>query len=58
MEGSDRTRNALLTAAGVLGAVLLVAIAAGGSTDTGSADARTPSDALLDGLLAVYLVGL
>ena len=58
METSARTRNALLTAAGVLGAVVLVAIAARGSTSTGGASARKPSDALMDVLFSLYLVAL
>ena len=58
MEPSARTRNALLTAVGVLGAVVLVAIAARGSTSTGDGSARKPSDALLDVLFTMYLVAL
>ena len=58
METSARTRNALLTAAGVLGAVVLVAIAARGSTATGGENARKPSDALMDVLFSLYLVAL
>ena len=58
METSARTRNALLTAAGVLGAVVLVAIAARGSTSTGGASARKPSDALMDVFFSLYLVAL
>jgi len=58
VEPSVRTRNALLTAVGVLGAVVLVAIAARGSTSTGDGTARKPSDALLDVLFTMYLVAL
>ena len=58
MEPSARTRNALLTAVGVLGAVVLVAIAARGSTSTGDGTSRKPSDALLDVLFTLYLVAL
>lgn len=58
MESSARTRNALLTAVGVLGAVVVVAIAARGSTSTGDGSARKPSDALLDVLFTLYLVAL
>ena len=58
METSARTRNALLTGAGVLGAVVLVAIAARGSTSTGGESARKPSDALMDVLFSLYLVAL
>ena len=58
METSARTRNALLTAAGVLGAVVLVAIAARGSTSTGDDSARKPSDAFMDVLFSLYIVAL
>ena len=58
METSARTRNALLTAVGVLGAVVLVAVAARGSTSTGDSSTRKPSDALLDVLFTMYLVAL
>jgi uncharacterized membrane protein len=58
VEPSARTRNALLTLVGVLGAVVLVAIAARGSTSTGDSSARKPSDALLDVLFTMYLVAL
>jgi hypothetical protein len=58
VEPSARTRNALLTAAGVLGAVVLVAIAARGSTSTGDASARKPSDAFMDVLFSLYIVAL
>ena len=58
MESSARIRTALLTAAGVAAAVVLVAIAAGGSTSTGDSRTRTPSDALADVLFSLYLVAL
>ena len=58
METSARTRNALLTAVGVLGAVVLVAVAARGSTSTGDSSTRKPSDALLDVFFTMYLVAL
>ena len=58
MESSARVRNALLTAAGVLGAVVLVAIAARGSTSTGDSSSRKPSDALMDVLFSLYLIAL
>ena len=58
METSARTRNALLTAVGVLGAVVLVAIAARGSTSVGEGTTRKPSDALLDVFFTMYLVAL
>ena len=56
MESSARARNAFLTAAGVLAAVLLVAIASRGSTSTGGGDTRKPSDALMDVLFTLYLL--
>ena len=58
MESSSRARNALLTAAGVLVAVVLVAIAARGSTPAGDNESRRPSDALLDVFFTLYLVAL
>ena len=58
VESSARTRNALLTAGGVLAAVLLVAIASRGSTSTGSASTRQPSDALMDILFTLYLIAI
>jgi hypothetical protein len=58
VESSARIRNALLTAAGVLGAVVLVAIAARGSTSTGDSSSRKPSDALMDVLFSLYIVAL
>ncbi len=58
MEPSARTRNALLTAVGVLGAVVLVAVAARGSTSAGDASTRKPSDALLDVFFTMYIVAL
>ena len=58
METSARARNALLSAAGVLAAVVLVALAARGSTSTGDGSTRKPSDALHDVLFTMYLVAL
>ena len=58
MESSARIRTALLTAVGVVAAVVLVAIAAGGSTSTGDASTRKPSDALTDVLFSLYLIAL
>ena len=58
MESSSRVRNALLTAVGVLGAVVLVAVAARGETSTGDSSSRTPTDAFWDVLLGLYLVAL
>ena len=58
MDTSARTRNALLTAAGVLGAVVVVALASRGSTPAGDNRTRRPSDALVDVLFSLYIVGL
>ncbi|MFL5947295.1 MAG: DUF4129 domain-containing protein [Gaiellaceae bacterium] len=58
METSARTRTALLTALGVLGAVVLVAIAARGSTSTGDSSTRKPSDALTDIFFGLYIVAI
>ena len=58
MESSARTRNAFLTAAGVLRRVVLVAIASRGSTSAGDGATRKPSDALMDVLFTLYLVAL
>ncbi|MEO5576539.1 MAG: DUF4129 domain-containing protein [Gaiellaceae bacterium] len=58
MERSARTSNAFLTAAGVLVAVVFVAIAARGSTSSGDGATRKPSDALLDVLFTLYLVAI
>ncbi len=58
MESSARTRNAFLIGAGVLAAVVLVAIAARGSTSVGDSATRKPSDALMDVLFSLYVVGM
>jgi hypothetical protein len=58
VETSARARNALLSAAGVLAAVVLVALAARGSTSTGDGSTRKPSDALHDVIFTMYLVAL
>ena len=58
MESSQRGRTALLTTLGVLVALAVVAIAARGSTSAGDATTRSPSDALLDVLFTIYLLGL
>jgi len=58
MESSGRGRKAFLTAAGVLVALGLVAIAARGSTPVGDGGARRPTDTLLDILLSLYVVML
>ena len=53
-----RGRNALLTTVGILALVAVVAIASRGSTPSGGAGARRPTDTLLDILLSLYLVSL
>ena len=58
MEVSARTRNAILTAFGVIAAIVLVAVASRGSTSLGDNTTRKPSDALTDILFALYLVAL
>ena len=58
MESSQRGRNALLTMLGIVALVGVVAIASRGSTPSGAAGARRPSDTLLDILLSLYLVSL
>lgn len=58
VETSSRARSAWLTAAGVLAAVVLVAIAARGSTSPGDAGTRKPSDALADVFFTLYLLAL
>ncbi len=56
--GNVRGRNALLTTGGVLAALVLVAIAARGSTSAGDDTTRKPSDALLDVFFSLYIVAL
>jgi hypothetical protein len=57
VESSDsRGRSAFLTAAGVLGALALVAVAARGSTEIGGGAARKPTDALIDIVFTLYLL--
>jgi nitrogen fixation-related uncharacterized protein len=58
MESSQRGRNALLTTLGIVALVGVVAIASRGSTPSGGAGTRRPSDTLLDILLSLYLVAL
>jgi uncharacterized membrane protein affecting hemolysin expression len=53
-----RIRNALLTVAGVLAAIVLVAVASRGSTSLGDSGSRKPSDALMDVFFTMYLVAL
>lgn len=56
MEVSSRGRNALLTALGVLVALVVVAIAARGSIPAGEGGARGPTQALFDILFTLYLL--
>jgi hypothetical protein len=58
VEVTPRVRNALLTTVGVLGAIVVVALAARGSTPSGDNTTRKPSDALIDVLYSLYVVGL
>ena len=58
MEVSSRRRNALLTALGVLVALVVVAIAARGSIPTGEGGTRRPTQALIDILFSLYLLVL
>ena len=58
MESNARVRNALLTTFGVLAALVLVAVAARGSTPVGDGATRRPSDALLDVLFSFYLAAI
>ena len=51
-----RVRNALLTALGILGAVVLVAVASRGSTGAGQNGVRRPSDTLVDILFSLYIL--
>jgi len=53
-----RGRNAFLTVVGVLAALVVVAVAARGSTSVGDDTTRKPSDALLDVFFSLYLVAL
>jgi hypothetical protein len=58
MESSQRGRNAFLTTLGIVALVGVVAIASRGSTPSGGAGVRRPTDTLLDILLSLYLVSL
>lgn len=59
MESSgSRGRNAFLTTAGVLAALAIVAVAARGSISAGEGGSRKPSQALVDVLLGIYVLGL
>lgn len=56
MDSSARIRNAFLTAVGVMGAVVLVAVAARGSTPAGEGGTRRPSELLVDILFSLYIL--
>ena len=56
MESSQRGRNTLLTTLGVLTALVVVAISAGGSIPAGEGEARGPAQALVDVLFTLYLL--
>ena len=58
MESTQRGRNAFLTTLGTLALVAVVAIASRGSTPSGQAGSRRPTDTLLDILLSLYIVAL
>jgi Domain of unknown function (DUF4129) len=58
VETSSRLGKAVLTSLGVVGAVVVVALAARGSTPAGDNRTRKPSDALIDVLFSLYVVGL
>jgi hypothetical protein len=56
MEVSSRGRNALLTALGVLVALVVVAIASRGSIPAGEGGTRAPKQALIDIIFTLYLL--
>jgi Domain of unknown function (DUF4129) len=57
MESSpSRLRNAVLTGLGILAAVVLVAVAARGSTSAGGDGIRRPTDTLVDILFTLYIL--
>jgi hypothetical protein len=56
MDSSARVRNAFLTAVGILGAIVLVAIAARGSTPAGRGGTRRPTETLVDILFSLYIL--
>ena len=58
MERSSRVRTALLTALGVLVALVVVAIASRGSIPAGEGGARGPTQALIDIFFTLYLLGI
>ena len=58
MESSQRVRNAMLTSLGIVALIGVVAIASRGSTPSGGAGTRRPTDTLLDIVLSLYLVAL
>lgn len=54
----SRGRNALLTAAGLVVAIAVVAIASRGSTPSGEGGGRRPSDALVDIFFTLYILAV
>lgn len=58
MDTSSRRRSAVLTAAGILAALTVVAIASQGSTPSGEPGVRRPTDTLMDIFLSFYLLTL
>ena len=58
MERSSRVRTTLLTALGVLVALVVVAIASRGSIPAGEGGARGPTQALIDILFTLYLLAI
>ena len=58
MESNARGPKAFLTGAGVLAALVLVAVASRGSTSTGDGGAGRPADTLVDLLFTLYVLAL
>lgn len=58
METRGRARGTFLTVAGVLAALVLVAVAARGGVSAGEAGSRRPADALLDAVFSLLLVAM
>jgi NADH:ubiquinone oxidoreductase subunit 6 (subunit J) len=56
MDPSSRGRTALLTTLGVLGAIVVVAIASRGPVAAGEGGARGPTQTLVDVLFTLYLL--
>ena len=58
MDSRPRARGTLLTALGVLAALVVVALTARGGVSAGEPGARRPTDALLDTLISLLLVSM